>query len=110
MLAIQVFCQIFRNLYVPKRDVIYEIIMMEWILLLNNNTDVRQLQSCCITKLILFLCLVIECGDIEGHRLKEFTQLLRPDEAEVDFFENIRHIQLHRRARAIAKLTEMIKV
>ena len=39
-----------------------------------------------------------------------FSQLSVPDDLDSDFFENIRHVQLHRRGRALTRLAKQIQV
>ena len=50
--------------------------------------------------------LVRHCGESNG-RLKDLARLADPD-PDIDFFENMRHVQLHRRGRAMARLAKQL--
>jgi U3 small nucleolar RNA-associated protein 20 len=51
--------------------------------------------------------LVAHCGAAHA-RLKDLAKLLCPGDVDADFFENIRHVQLHRRGRAMSRLAKQL--
>jgi U3 small nucleolar RNA-associated protein 20 len=51
--------------------------------------------------------LVTHCGEAHA-RTKDLAKLLCPSDLDADFFENIRHVQLHRRGRAMARLAKQL--
>ena len=53
--------------------------------------------------------LALTCGDCNA-RLKDLGRLAAPGDLDADFFENIRHVQLHRRGRALTRLAKQLQV
>ena len=53
--------------------------------------------------------LVLTCQDSNA-RLKDLAKLSVQADIDTDFFENIRHVQLHRRGRALTRLAKQLEV
>ncbi|RZF48294.1 hypothetical protein LSTR_LSTR010257 [Laodelphax striatellus] len=53
-------------------------------------------------------CMARECGDLHPI-LKDLNSLTNKEDLEVDFFENLLHLQMHRRVRALLKLNEVLR-
>jgi U3 small nucleolar RNA-associated protein 20 len=51
--------------------------------------------------------LVTNCSEAHA-RTKDLAKLTDMDDPDADFFENIRHVQLHRRGRAMARLAKQL--
>ena len=51
--------------------------------------------------------LVKHCG-LASSRVKELGKLSCPEDLDLDFWENLRHVQLHRRGRAMARLAKRL--
>ena len=51
--------------------------------------------------------LVTNCDELHA-RTKDLAKLLSPADLDADFFENIRHVQLHRRGRAMSRLAKQL--
>ncbi|CAG9761397.1 unnamed protein product [Ceutorhynchus assimilis] len=68
----------------------------------NNNTDLRNE---CIS---LLGCLARDCP--ESHfALRDLNKFTNKSDLEVDFFENLTHLQIHRHARAMTKFCQIIR-
>lgn len=70
---------------------------------IGNKNEAMRLQS------ISFLGhMAMECSDVHPV-LRDLSLLTSKEDPEVDFFENIQHLQLHRRARALLKFCTLAK-
>ncbi|XP_059468867.1 small subunit processome component 20 homolog [Neocloeon triangulifer] len=58
--------------------------------------------------LCLLGVMVRECGQLHP-TLRDLQPLACAEDVELDFFENIRHLQVHRRARALMRFTNTVK-
>lgn len=70
--------------------------------IMSKNENVR-LQS-----IALLGCMALECADVHPI-LRDMSLLVNPTDREVDFFENMQHLQLYRRARALLKFCTLAK-
>lgn len=68
----------------------------------NNNADLRNE---CIS---LLGCLARECPD-SHYALRDLHKFTNKADLEVDFFENLTHLQMHRHARAMMKFCQIIR-
>ncbi|KAH1010705.1 small subunit processome component 20 homolog [Dendroctonus ponderosae] len=68
----------------------------------NNNADFRNE---CIG---LMGCLARECPDIH-FALRDLNKYTNKADPEVDFFENLTHMQIHRHARAMTKFCQLMR-
>ncbi|VDP04676.1 unnamed protein product, partial [Soboliphyme baturini] len=87
---------------------------------LNFEDSSKLLRRCILPKLCCLLTSksdIVRCSGLQVLRscvlnfsthpkLISLSQLISEDDTEADFFENLRHIQLHRRARALRRLSE----
>ncbi len=71
---------------------------------------VRSKEEGIYTSAIVMLRFYLESAD-EEKRLphSELKQLMNDDDEDADFFENVRHLQLHRRGRALRRLGTRIE-
>ncbi|XP_011256579.2 small subunit processome component 20 homolog [Camponotus floridanus] len=70
--------------------------------IMSKNENVRH-QS-----VALLGCMALECADVHPI-LRDMSLLVNPTDREVDFFENMQHLQLYRRARALLKFCTLAK-
>ncbi|XP_043248533.1 small subunit processome component 20 homolog [Colletes gigas] len=68
-----------------------------------SKNDTVRLQS-----IGLLGCLAMECPEVHPI-LRDLSLLTNKVDPEVDFFENMQHLQLHRRARALLKFCSLAK-
>ncbi|CAB3374755.1 Hypothetical predicted protein [Cloeon dipterum] len=68
----------------------------------SKNEDLQQ------EVLGLLGVMVRECPELHP-TLKDLQPLAQPDDLELDFFENIRHLQMHRRGRALMRFATAVK-
>ena len=72
------------------------------------RTGIKHKEDSVRCDFISFLqSLVKNCG-FASSRVKELGKLSCPEDLDLDFWENLRHVQLHRRGRAMARLAKRL--
>ncbi|XP_075229923.1 small subunit processome component 20 homolog [Lycorma delicatula] len=91
--------------YKNARDLLIEQTLLPLIAssIRNKQCDVIQQEA-----IVLLGYMVRECHELHPV-FRDLSPLGNKVDLEVDFFENLQHLQLHRRVRALLKLTQVLK-
>merc|ERR1719474_519286 len=82
--------------------------LVEKVCLNQIRTGIKHKEDSVRCDFISFLqSLVKNCGEASG-RVKELGKLSCSEDSDLDFWENLRHVQLHRRGRAMARLAKRL--
>lgn len=83
-------------------------LMDDTILVLARKGIVSKNEAVRLQSIALVGHLALECADVHPV-LRDLSLLVNRADPEVDFFENMQHLQLHRRARALLKFCTVAK-
>ncbi|XP_067207673.1 small subunit processome component 20 homolog isoform X2 [Linepithema humile] len=83
-------------------------LMDDTILALTRKGITSKNETVRLQSIALLGYMALECADVHPI-LQDLSLLANRADSEVDFFENMQHLQLHRRARALLKFCTLVK-
>ncbi|KAL1130995.1 hypothetical protein AAG570_012235 [Ranatra chinensis] len=97
-------CLEYRNNSLEKNYLVNEVILC----LLKDGIKDKRNEFIRNESIALLGCMARECGELHPV-LRDLSLLGNNTDLEVDFFENLQHLQLHRKVRAMLKFCELAK-